>query len=129
MVLNNKTGTGVPRIVLKNFNEISLFIPNQKEEQTAIAKFYQTWILRLKRLSKRDKYKLLKVGLMQQLLTGRIRLKCRVKCGSGGEKNPESSYRAICLKDWVMFFLAAGRTEKIAISKRTYLASFAEAEL
>jgi type I restriction enzyme S subunit len=56
---------------------IPIAIPPNKEEQGAIAKVLADMDLEIEALErKRDKCRLLKVGLMQQLLTGRIRLKC-----------------------------------------------------
>ena len=55
-----------------------LSITKSRSEQTTIAQFLTDMDSEVNALErKRDKYKLLKVGLMQQLLTGRIRLKCK----------------------------------------------------
>lgn len=59
-------------------NKIEIQLPLPKEEQIAIAQVLYDMDLEIEALEhKRDKYKQLKVGLMQQLLTGRIRLKCK----------------------------------------------------
>jgi len=53
-----------------------LIVPKSKEEQSAIAQVLSDMDAEIERLEqKRDKYKQLKIGMMQQLLTGRIRLK------------------------------------------------------
>ena len=71
---NNKTGTGVPRIVLTNFKKINIVIPS-KEEQTAIANVLSSMDKEIETLNiKLEKYRNLKTAMMQQLLTGKIRL-------------------------------------------------------
>ena len=51
-------------------------IPKNKEEQTAIATILTDMDKEIADLeAKRDKYRLLKSGMMQKLLTGQIRLK------------------------------------------------------
>jgi len=70
---NNKTGTGVPRIVLTNFKKINIVIPS-KEEQTAIANVLSSMDKEIETLNtKLEKYRNLKTAMMQQLLTGKIR--------------------------------------------------------
>lgn len=60
------------------FNEIELTIPPTKAEQTAIANILTTMDNEIEALEKeRDKYKCIKQGMMQQLLTGKIRLTCQ----------------------------------------------------
>ena len=60
------------------FNEIELTMPPTKAEQTAIAKVLTTMDDEIEALEKeRDKYKCIKQGMMQQLLTGKIRLICQ----------------------------------------------------
>ena len=65
-------------ITLNNLNDIQLLIPPTKAEQTAIAKVLTTMDNEIEALEKeRDKYKCIKQGMMQQLLTGKIRLICQ----------------------------------------------------
>lgn len=65
-------------ITLNNLNDIQLLIPPTKVEQTAIAKVLTTMDDEIEALEKeRDKYKCIKQGMMQQLLTGKIRLICQ----------------------------------------------------
>ncbi len=60
------------------FNEIELTMPPSKAEQTAIANVLTTMDNEIEALEKeRDKYKCIKQGMMQQLLTGKIRLTCQ----------------------------------------------------
>jgi len=60
----------------KNLKELSLNIPKDPEEQQAIAQVLSDMDAEIEELEqKRDKVKLLKDGMMQQLLIGRIRLK------------------------------------------------------
>ncbi len=72
-----RIGSGLPNIQKKNLYEFRLLIPQTKEEQSAIAQVLSNMDSEIERLEqKRDKYKGLKIGMMQKLLTGRIRLKC-----------------------------------------------------
>ena len=60
------------------FNEIELSLPPTKSEQTAVANVLTTMDNEIEKLEKeRDKYKSIKQGMMQQLLTGKIRLVCQ----------------------------------------------------
>ena len=84
-VLNNKTvldyfsqrATGSTRFVLtrKDFNETVVRIPTSYEEQSSIAKILADMDTEIEKLEKKlGKYKMVKQGMMQNLLTGRIRL-------------------------------------------------------
>jgi type I restriction enzyme, S subunit len=62
-------------ITLKKFRDFTILIPKEKEEQTAIATILADMDSEIEKLqSKLDKYKAIKQGMMQELLTGRIRL-------------------------------------------------------
>lgn len=64
---------GLNLTIIRN---ISVTIPPTKEEQLAIAQVLSDMDSEIEGLQqKRDKYNKLKIGMMQQLLTGRIRLK------------------------------------------------------
>jgi type I restriction enzyme S subunit len=68
-------GTKVTGISKTNIGYIQLFLPPTKEEQTAIAQVLSDMDLEIKMLDdKAAKYKMIKQGMMQQLLTGKIRL-------------------------------------------------------
>ena len=70
-----RIGSGLPNIQKKNLNEFELFIPKESKEQTAIAAVLFDMDAEIESLEqKRDKYIMLKQGMMQQLLTGRIRI-------------------------------------------------------
>jgi type I restriction enzyme S subunit len=59
-----------------DIEKLKFKIPDIKE-QTAIANVLSDMDIDIEELErKRDKYKMIKEGMMQQLLTGRIRLKC-----------------------------------------------------
>lgn len=76
VITNYKSGTGVPRIVLKRFKQIVLSIPESVAEQAAIAKILVDMDIEITGLEKElAKYRQVKQGMMQQLLTGKIRLK------------------------------------------------------
>lgn len=75
VITNYKSGTGVPRIVLKGFKQIELFIPESVAEQATIAKILVDMDKEIAGLEKKlGKYRQVKQGMMQQLLTGKIRL-------------------------------------------------------
>lgn len=62
-------------IILKNMNEIPIYVPSKKTEQTAIANILTDMDAEISALeSKKAKYESIKKGMMQELLTGRIRL-------------------------------------------------------
>jgi type I restriction enzyme S subunit len=68
--------TALPSLGGKDIGELSISLPSEKEEQTAIARVLTDMDSEIKAIEQqRNKYKQLKIGMMQQLLTGRIRLK------------------------------------------------------
>jgi type I restriction enzyme S subunit len=67
--------TAVPIINKGQFENFILMFPNAKSEQTAIAQILTDMDNEIMQLEKeRDKYKALKAGMMQMLLTGKVRL-------------------------------------------------------
>ena len=69
------TGSGQPQIVRKPLSEFELSFPKEKSEQIRIAQILSDMDAEIEALEKKlDKYKMLKQGMMQNLLTGRIRL-------------------------------------------------------
>lgn len=74
-IMSLRIGSGLPNIQKKNLNEFVLFIPKESQEQTAIAIILSDMDAEIESLEqKKDKYTMLKQGMMQQLLTGRIRI-------------------------------------------------------
>ena len=74
-LLGNAGITATLIISKKYFSEIAFSFPKDKSEQTVIATILSDMDAEIERLEKkRDKYIMLKLGMMQQLLTGRIRL-------------------------------------------------------
>ncbi len=66
---------GYPSLKVSQIKKIILTIPSDQKEQTAIANVLSDMDEEIELLEKkRHKYKLLKLGMMQELLTGRIRL-------------------------------------------------------
>lgn len=64
-------------ISLRKFRDLTIKYPKDLKEQSAISQILFDMDTEIGELEqKRDKYKLLKAGMMQQLLTGRIRLLC-----------------------------------------------------
>ncbi len=76
VLANFKTGTGVPRIVLRNFEKIHISYPYDLTEQHHIASALTSIDNLISSLGKLiEKKKNIKQGTMQQLLTGQIHLK------------------------------------------------------
>jgi type I restriction enzyme S subunit len=70
------SGTAQPKLNQQSCSSIILPLPPTREEQKGIAIILSDMSSEIEALEQeRDKCKLLKAGLMQQLLTGRIRLK------------------------------------------------------
>lgn len=74
--LNNMaTGTTISYLSREQFENYEILIPSSKAEQTAISNILSDCDSEIAALEeKRDKYKEIKQGMMQQLLTGKIRL-------------------------------------------------------
>ena len=72
------SGSTLKSIKLNDLREIECTYPQNIDEQTAIANILTTMDNEIEALEKeRDKYKCIKQGMMQQLLTGKIRLICQ----------------------------------------------------
>lgn len=72
---DGKVGSTIPYIVLTQLTDFVVKLPQDKAEQTAIATILTDMDKEIADLeTKRDKYRLLKLGMMQKLLTGQIRL-------------------------------------------------------
>lgn len=75
VIQSNQTGTGVPRIVLKNIKKIELCIPEKLNEQEAIADILSDMDIDIWTLEKKLKKLMeIKQGMMEELLTGKVRL-------------------------------------------------------
>ena len=73
--MNLRVGSGLPNIQKKRLNEFELTMPAIKEEQTIIANILSDMDLEIESLEKKlTKYRQIKQGMMQQLLTGKIRI-------------------------------------------------------
>jgi len=76
--MKNSVKATVDSLRLPAFQDFEMVIPSKKEEQVAIMQVLSDMASEIELLTqKKDKCTLLKVGLMQQLLTGRIRLNCQ----------------------------------------------------
>jgi len=70
-----RIGSGLPNVQKKSLKEFKVTIPQTIEEQTAIAAVLSDMDNEIEELEKKlSKYKDIKQGMMQELLTGRIRL-------------------------------------------------------
>lgn len=75
VIANNKTGTGVPRIVLRNFEKILVAFPKELPEQRRIAAALSDIDALIDNLNALiDKKRLIKQATMQQLLSGKKRI-------------------------------------------------------
>lgn len=74
-IMELRVGSGLPNIQKKSLNELSIYFPQELDEQTAIAQVLSDMDTEIETLEKQKaKYIDLKQGMMQQLLTGKIRL-------------------------------------------------------
>ncbi len=68
-------GSGVPSLNAKTIEKIELAFPGNRNEQTAIARILTDMDTEIEALEKKlSKYQMLKQGMMQTLLTGKVRL-------------------------------------------------------
>lgn len=68
-------GSGQPLITGKQLKQLMIYIPSTLEEQTAIAQILSDMDSEIEKLTaKLNKYKAIKQGMMQELLTGKRRL-------------------------------------------------------
>lgn len=75
IIMGLRVGSGLPNIQKKNLLSLELYLPKDKAEQTAIAQVLSDMDAEIENLDQQlAKYKMLKQGMMQVLLTGRIRL-------------------------------------------------------
>lgn len=66
------------RYWISEYSQLTISLPKDREEQTAIAEILTDMDKEIDDLeAQRDKYRLLKSGMMQKLLTGQIRLKIK----------------------------------------------------
>ena len=69
------TGSGQPQIIRTSISEFKLFCPCNTKEQEKIAAILSDMDAEIETLEKElNKYKDLKIGMMQQLLTGKVRM-------------------------------------------------------
>ena len=67
--------TSIPQINNKHINPLPIPFPPTKNEQTAIAKILSDMDAEIEQLEQKlDKYRMIKQGMMQELLTGKTRL-------------------------------------------------------
>lgn len=75
-VLDNCTGTSYPAINPKKLSETEIYVPVDKKEQSAIASIIMALDTEIASLEEeKDKMLQIKAGAMDDLLTGRVRLK------------------------------------------------------
>jgi type I restriction enzyme S subunit len=74
-IMGLRVGSGLPNVQKSALQAFSLVLPLEVSEQTAIATVLSDMDAELAALeARRDKTRLLKQGMMQELLTGRTRL-------------------------------------------------------
>lgn len=74
-IMGLRVGSGLPNIQKSALNSFQIALPSNRDEQTAIATILSDMGAELATLeARRDKARQLKQGMMQELLTGRIRL-------------------------------------------------------
>lgn len=76
-IMGLRVGSGLPNIQKSALNSFQIALPSNRDEQTAIATILSDMDTELAALETRqDKARQLKQGMMQELLTGGIRLPC-----------------------------------------------------
>ena len=74
-IMKLRVGSGLPNIQKKRLLQFEISLPPAKEEQNMIAKILSDMDSEIEQLEKKlSKYKMIKEGMMQKLLTGEIRL-------------------------------------------------------
>ena len=72
---NESQGTSIKGVAVDEIKKVQIIVPSSKDEQTAIANVLSDMDTEISALeTKLAKYRTLKTGMMQQLLTGKIRL-------------------------------------------------------
>ena len=72
---NESQGTSIKGVAVDEIKKVQIIVPSSKAEQTAIANVLSDMDTEISALeTKLAKYRTLKTGMMQQLLTGKIRL-------------------------------------------------------
>ena len=72
---NESQGTSIKGVAVDEIKKVQIIVPSSKAEQTAIANVLSDMDAEISALeTKLAKYRTLKTGMMQQLLTGKIRL-------------------------------------------------------
>jgi type I restriction enzyme, S subunit len=75
-IMKLRVGTGLPNIQKKRISKFPILLPSTKEEQDGIAEILYHMNSEINKLEKKKaKYKMIKDGMMQKLLTGEIRIK------------------------------------------------------
>ncbi len=74
-IMGLRVGSGLPNIQRSRLLDFEICLPKENTEQTQIAQILSDMDTEIEAMEKKlDKYKMLKQGMMQNLLTGRIRL-------------------------------------------------------
>lgn len=85
--IRNRSSATINQITKRDFEDIRIPIPPTQDEQTAIASILSDMDVEIEQLEKKlAKYRLIKQGMMQELLTGRIRL---IETGKNAESAPK----------------------------------------
>ena len=75
-IYNLQTGGAQPHVHVNDLSPLEIFVPKNKDEQIVIAQILSDIDSEIQKLEKKkDKYSKIKEGMMQKLLTGKIRLK------------------------------------------------------
>lgn len=89
-IMSLRVGSGLPNIQAKNLSKMNFYFPTSKQEQIEIGKILTDMDEEINSLEQDlEKYKQIKQGMMEQLLTGKIRL---VKESDNVQKLPEKKH-------------------------------------
>ena len=118
--------SGVPSLTSKNIEDVLLRIPPSKAEQTAIANVLSDMDAEISALeTKLAKYRTLKTGMMQQLLTGKIRLfnaKSETKSAENNRVVPIAFKRAVLAAEIAHRLCAEPTFGHVKMEKMLFLA-------
>lgn len=79
-IIKLQTGGAQPHVYPEQLKNLMIYFPPTLEEQQAIAQILSDMDAEIEALEKKkEKYEMIKKGLMEQLLTGKIRLKNNIK--------------------------------------------------
>jgi type I restriction enzyme S subunit len=123
---NETQGTSIKGVAADEIKKVQILVPSSKEEQTAIANVLSDMDTEIATLeTKFAKYRKLKTGMMQQLLTGKIRLfnaKSETKSAENNRVVPIAFKRAVLAAEIAHRLCAEPTFGHVKMEKMLFLA-------